>query len=381
MHLNNLRLGQRLGLGFGVVLALLAAIVALSVFQLQRSGASVGLMRDYQERAEAASAWSAKTYLNISRAVAIAKAAGQPEMEAYFAPLVKQTSAEISELQKLLQERVTSEQGKAMLATIAERRDAYLAERKQVFELLKKADAVAADSALKERMLPTSQRYVEAMAALQAFQARMADEHVAEAAREIERARLALLGLLAAALAAGGLIAWAITRSVTRPLQEAVGVAQVIAGSDLSREIRSERRDELGDLLRALGHMQGALRSLVGQVRSATDSMGTASAEIATGNHDLSARTEQTAANLQEAASSMEQLTSTVQQSAESARQANQLASSAAAVATRGGEVVSQVVATMDEINASSKRIADIIGVIDGIAFQTNILALNAAVE
>ena len=133
--------------------------------------------------------------------------------------------------------------------------------------------------------------------------------------------------------------------------------------------------------MQALFDMQASLRNLVGQVRNSTNSISTASSEIATGNQDLSQRTEQTASNLQQAASSMDQLTGTVKQSAESARQANQLASSAAEVAARGGTVVSQVVSTMTEINTASKKISDIIGVIDGIAFQTNILALNAAVE
>ena len=169
--------------------------------------------------------------------------------------------------------------------------------------------------------------------------------------------------------------------SIVGPIRAAGRAAQVIADGDLTQPIDTEGRDELADMLRALAQMQDALRALVGQVRSTSDSIGTASAEIATGNQDLSSRTEQTASNLQQTASSMEQLTGTVRQSADSARQANQLASSAAEVAARGGVVVSQVVATMDEINASSKKIADIIGVIDGIAFQTNILALNAAVE
>jgi methyl-accepting chemotaxis protein len=176
-------------------------------------------------------------------------------------------------------------------------------------------------------------------------------------------------------------MAYFITRSILVPLRQGVDAATVIAGGDLSQSLDSTHRDELGDLLRAIGKMQTSLHGVVGQVRRSSDNIGTASAEIATGNQDLSARTEQTASNLQQAASSMEQLTGTVKQSADSARQANQLASSAAEVAARGGAVVSQVVATMDDINASSKKIADIIGVIDGIAFQTNILALNAAVE
>jgi methyl-accepting chemotaxis protein len=169
--------------------------------------------------------------------------------------------------------------------------------------------------------------------------------------------------------------------SIIGPIHAAKRAAHAIASGDLSQPIEHRGRDELADLLRSLAEMQGSLRSMVGQVRSSTDSISTASAEIATGNQDLSARTEQTASNLQQAASSMEQLTGTVKQSADSARHANQLAASAADVAARGGVVVAQVVATMDDINTSSKKIADIIGVIDGIAFQTNILALNAAVE
>ena len=169
--------------------------------------------------------------------------------------------------------------------------------------------------------------------------------------------------------------------SICTPIAQARTLAEQIAAGDLTQRVDINGRDEIAQLLRSLSAMQASLRSLVGQVRTSTDSITTASAEIASGNQDLSARTEQTASNLQQAASSMVQLTGTVKQSADSARQANQLAASAAEVAQRGGTVVSQVVSTMDEINTSSKRIADIIGTIDGIAFQTNILALNAAVE
>jgi methyl-accepting chemotaxis protein-2 (aspartate sensor receptor) len=188
-----------------------------------------------------------------------------------------------------------------------------------------------------------------------------------------------LLGI--AALLLGGGLFLMMRRWVGRPLQELSRAVTVLAAGDLTQPCHSAQRDEIGELIRNVEGMRQRFQQMIGSVRSSVDSITTASSEIATGNQDLSARTEQTASNLQRAASSMEQITGTVKQSADSARQANQLASSAAEVAARGGSVVSQVVTTMDEINASSKKIADIIGVIDGIAFQTNILALNAAVE
>jgi len=188
-----------------------------------------------------------------------------------------------------------------------------------------------------------------------------------------------LLGL--AALLLGGGLFIMMRRWVGQPLRELSSAVTVLADGDLSRSFHSDRKDEIGDLIRDVEGMRARFQQMMTAMRSSVDSITTASTEIASGNLDLSQRTEQTATNLQQAASSMTQLNSTVKQSADSARQANQLASSAAEVAARGGVVVSQVVTTMDEINASSKKISDIIGVIDGIAFQTNILALNAAVE
>ena len=192
--------------------------------------------------------------------------------------------------------------------------------------------------------------------------------------------RNSLLGALAAIVLVG-VFYRLVLNSVQRPVSGCIKFAEGIAAGNLSESFSAMREDDIGRLQRALGEMQKSLRSLVSNVRDSSDSIFTASAEIATGNQDLSVRTEQTASNLQQAASSMEQLTGTVKQSADSARQANQLASSAAEDAARGGVVVSQVVQTMNDITASSKKISDIIGVIDGIAFQTNILALNAAVE
>jgi methyl-accepting chemotaxis protein len=170
-------------------------------------------------------------------------------------------------------------------------------------------------------------------------------------------------------------------KQIRQPLRDAIGVAETIANGDLSGTIDVSRGDEFGEMMRAIAHMQERLVHLVADVRQGTDDMAHVSEEIESGNYDLSKRTEQSAASLEETASSMQELTANVKQSADSARQANQLAGSAAQVAQRGGQVVGQVVTTMDEINASSRKISDIISVIDGIAFQTNILALNAAVE
>lgn len=190
-----------------------------------------------------------------------------------------------------------------------------------------------------------------------------------------------IFGIALFCIGLGSLLAWAITRSVIKPIQDAIRITEVVASGDLTTNIESHSHDETGQLMTALKTMSDSLVNIVRQVRSSTDSIATGSSEIAAGNMDLSSRTEQQASSLEETASSMEELTSTVRQNADNARQANQLAVTASEVATRGGSIVTQVVDTMGSINTSSKKIVDIIGVIDGIAFQTNILALNAAVE
>ena len=204
-----------------------------------------------------------------------------------------------------------------------------------------------------------------------------------QSASQASTARSALLYALLALLAVGAAVAASavMLRRMVDDLSRAAALTREVAGGNLAAEAHTTRNDEIGDLLRDLGRMTAQLRQSLLTVQTASNSIGLASQEIAAGNSDLSQRTEQTASNLQQSASSIVQLAGAVKQSAESASQANQLATSAAAVAQRGGEVVSQVVQTMDEITASSRKIGDIIGTIDGIAFQTNILALNAAVE
>jgi methyl-accepting chemotaxis protein len=189
------------------------------------------------------------------------------------------------------------------------------------------------------------------------------------------------IAVLLGTIAIGFLLAVWVARLVSRPLAEAVKVAQSVAAGDLTSRIEANTHDETGMLLQALRGMNDSLVKIVGEVRTGTDTIATASGQIASGNQDLSSRTEEQASSLEQTAASMEELTSTVKQNADNARQANQLAVSASEVAVKGGSVVNQVVDTMASIHASSKKIVDIISVIDGIAFQTNILALNAAVE
>jgi methyl-accepting chemotaxis protein len=210
-------------------------------------------------------------------------------------------------------------------------------------------------------------------------------EGAAQASRDGEArfssSRLSIAGMLAGSLVLGLLLAFGISRAIARPLREAASVARRVADGDLSAQIETTSRDETGRMLGALREMNDSLVKLVSQVRTGTTTIAEGSRKIAGGNLDLSERTETQASTLEETATSMEELTSAVKNNADNARQANELAAAAASVANRGGEAVSRVVDTMDSIDESARRIIDIIGVIDGIAFQTNILALNAAVE
>ncbi len=379
--LNNLRIGARLGLGFAAVLLLMLAIVTVGYVQLERTSASLSLLGTQEQRARVAQEWLGKTQLNMARTIAIAKAAGQPDVERHFAPLMKATSEEITALQKQIAADAAGQSQQELWDELGKRRTVYIEHRKRMLALLKASDQPAADALLRDQLLPAAKAYEEGAVAVQQQQLLQSQQTEARLRTDIANSETALLALLVVGLALGAAMAWLITRSVARPLRAALETTRVIASSDLSQTIDSDRRDELGDLLRALGKMQGSLRDLVGQVRVSTDSIDTASREIASGNLDLSGRTEEASSNLQQTASSMSQLTDTVRQSADSARHASELAHSAAEVAERGGTVVAEVVETMQGINDSSRRIADIVGVIDGIAFQTNILALNAAVE
>jgi methyl-accepting chemotaxis protein len=280
-----------------------------------------------------------------------------------------------------LRKRLSTDREKALMAAVDQALEAGAAKNNHLIQLRKDGEVQdAAEYLMRETgpSLAAVQKALDALIALEAAEARKAGEE-ATAVYKSSQTTMIVLGLLAVAV--GVAVAYFVSRSITRPIEEAVGVAETVAAGDLSSQIEVNRQDETGRLLSALKSMNDSLLNVVSQVRMGTDTISTASAEIASGNMDLSSRTEEQASSLEETASSMEELTATVKQNADNARQANQLARSASEVAVRGGSIVSQVVDTMGTINESSRRIVDIISVIDGIAFQTNILALNAAVE
>jgi methyl-accepting chemotaxis protein len=382
MKLDDLRIGVRLGGGFAVILALLALMMAIGVWRLSSvAGATRQMMEVPLAKERLAEEWFRNIAVGVRRTTAIAKSA-DPSLETLFAPDAKSSTERGTQIMKELEALPGSPEETALMAAVADARKAYLGARDGVMKAKRDGKPEEANKIFDAEFVGVSATYVQRMQAYLDFQRKRIDDAAQAIDAQADRARwsMAALGLVALLVGAG--FAWALTRSITRPLARATALADEVAQGNLSQQLDDHGgRDEVAGLLRSLGAMNASLRKLVTSVRHSTDSIGTASAEIATGNQDLSSRTEQTASNLQQTASSMEQLTGTVKQSADSARQANQLASSAAEVAARGGVVVSQVVATMEDINASSKKIADIIGVIDGIAFQTNILALNAAVE
>ncbi|MCI1016131.1 MCP four helix bundle domain-containing protein [Herbaspirillum sp. C7C2] len=276
---------------------------------------------------------------------------------------------------------VNTARGKELMKSINDARAAYNTPRDKLRELIRQQKKEEATEVLFTEVIPAQDHYFEVLNEFAVFQKSLMDESVIEGQNTTNSAIALMLELSGVAIILCVIAAWLVTRSITRPLNEAVNVASAVAQGDLTVQIADTSKDETGMLLASLKTMNQNLHRIVSEVRTGTDTINTASSEIATGNLDLSSRTEEQAGALEETASAMEELTSTVKQNADNARQANQLAATASEVAVQGGSVVGQVVQTMGEINDASRKIVDIISVIDGIAFQTNILALNAAVE
>jgi len=322
--------------------------------------------------------WAGLTEANAARALA-ALGSSDAGLGARLKPEIEATSARISTLQQTVEAQSTRPEEVAALEKVSKARKIYVDLRKQLGTA--RSAGTEVPEAEMSRLRDTLAAYIGAQREVVALQFRQAGD-ISDRSAAQQRETVAVVGVVMLGLATLLMVTALLTaRAILRPVRQVLDVTGRIAGGDLGYRSDMTRQDEMGDLMRGLAHMAQALRALVRDVRSGATSMQTASAEIAVGNADLSRRTELTASSLQETAASMSQLTSAVQNNADAARQAHQLVSTAAETATRGGAVVARVVKNMDEITASSRRIGDITGVIDGIAFQTNILALNAAVE
>ncbi|OYO30420.1 methyl-accepting chemotaxis protein [Janthinobacterium sp. PC23-8] len=379
--LTNIRIGARLAIGFAVVLLLAIICTSFSVISAWGNAqATRAMMEKPLAKERLASDLYLLIYAAIERTTLIAKSSDE-SLSVTFADAIAAGTKKGGGLLKQMEGMLSSEQEKATFASVMQVRGVYQEAKQAVMAARKTGQAETAERVYTQQYMPAAQAY---QAKVQGFLAEQR-QAIDDTAHAIERANTrsqTLTALLAGLMIVfGSLCAWLITRSITQPLQAAIAVAATVAAGDLRTQFGQATRDEVGDLMRALKGMNDALINVVSQVQTGTHAIATASSEIAAGNQDLSSRTEQQASSLEETASSMEELTSTVRQNADNARQANQLALSASEVAERGGGIVGQVVATMGAIDASSKKIVDIIGVIDGIAFQTNILALNAAVE
>ncbi|MDN3922586.1 methyl-accepting chemotaxis protein [Roseateles violae] len=379
--LNEMKISTRLGLGFGVMALLILLLGALAWSRLSAMDEQFKLaMGDRYPKVKAFQSIK-DTNNQVARSLRnLVIMTDKAEIEAEFATIdaaSKSTAATLDELTKIM----STPGGKAGMAKLNEARAAYRVERDKVTKAIRAGDLETARTVLLNDMRPKQLAYMAAVDELITLGGKLMDQAAEQAAQEARSAKLQMSVLVLAALALSALLAWWLIRSIIGPLNAAVQVASGVAAGDLSTRIATGAANETGRLLNALREMQARLSAIVREVREGAESVATASAQISSGNNDLSGRTEQQASALEETAASMEELGSTVRGNADNAQRANQLALAASSVAGRGGEAVGQVVETMREISASSQKIADIIGTIDGIAFQTNILALNAAVE
>jgi len=382
LKFSNLKVAARLGLAFSVVIALLIVIALTAITKITHINDNVDrILNDRFVKVQLATGMQREIDLQARLLRNVLIGIDDREEVASLLKRIDTSAASRAQLFSRLKAESKSKEALALIDDMVDKERGYVAARMSFMKMVQGGQTEqAASFLLKDFRVPQS-AFFSAVAAMVDFQSASmkADGKDAEEAGQIAIRVTWVLALLASAIAVG--LGWAISRSIVRPLQRAVGVAQAIAAGDLRSTIDVHSRDETGQLMLALQGMQDSLVDVVGKVRTGTDTIASASTQIATGNQDLSSRTEEQASSLEQTAASMEELTSTVKQNAENARQANQLAASASDVAVKGGAVVGQVVTTMASIDSSSRKIVDIIGVIDGIAFQTNILALNAAVE
>ena len=381
MKFTDFKIGTRLALAFGLVVVLSVASAALALKELASVEHNLeDIVTDNNVRIKLTHQMAESVHV-VSRVLRTMVLLHDKDAVATQEAKLVKARALYDHGWDALQKFPPSEAGKVLRAKIVAAAQTAQVLNNKVIDLAQAGNDAEAIVVLLKEAGPATLKWQDALDDNIASQEAATKEQHEAAVADYNQARSVLIGANALSVLLAALFCWLITRSITRPMMRAIHATRGLAEGDLTVEVVAEGKDEIGQLMTALAGMQNNLTRIVGGVRHNADSVATASAEIAQGNLDLSQRTEEQAGALEKTASSMEQLNATVKQNADNAKQANQLAQGAGVVATKGGDVVGQVVHTMKGINDSSKKIADIISVIDGIAFQTNILALNAAVE
>jgi methyl-accepting chemotaxis protein len=379
----NLKIGARMGSGIAVILMLMAAMAGVGIWSLGASNDAANELQNRLNRASLIQDWASSIEDNTEITSAYMLTSDQEEQKR-----IQSKSDEQRKLHKEISDKLTataSGEGKRMLAEIDSAATPYREARAEAMQIKSRNspdDGARLHEIVSSKLIPGGRDYAAAVQQYRKMIEGQAQDAKDQAYDTYVLGRRILIAGAIVALILGVLIGGAITRSIVVPVKDMVSVAKKLAAGDLTAKAASRiGRDELGELVRELQAMKESWARIVSSIRSGADTISTASGQIAAGNTDLSSRTEEQAASLEETAASTEELASTVRQNADNARQASQLASGASAVAVQGGQAVADVVDTMNEISASSSKISEIVSVIDGIAFQTNILALNAAVE
>ncbi|MBC3933843.1 methyl-accepting chemotaxis protein [Undibacterium rugosum] len=378
----DLRIASKLYAGFFSLLLLTGILGVFSIFQLSAvNQTTVDLGGNWMPSVNAAMGVKERMSRLRTQEMQIVLSAGDNKNVEKYKKRFDEYSAELHNYENAYEKLITVEAERKLFAEYKQKWSQYLLENAKLVDLSIQNDRDAALAVLRGSSSTLNADILALADKMVKLNVEGGQASYDDSARIYQSSRNWILAAMAVSAAIGISLAYWIAKIVSTPLQHAVKLAKTVAAGDLTSRIESHSKDETGQLLDALKEMNASLCTVVSQVRAGTDTIAIASSEIATGNMDLSSRTESQAGSLEETASSMEELTSTVKHNHDNARQASQLAHSASEVAQRGGKVVSDVVSTMDSINTSSKQIVDIISVIDGIAFQTNILALNAAVE
>lgn len=380
--MNNLKIGVRLGIGFAIILALLIAVGTFSLNELRSVNQDLETIVDQENRAMALVNELALAVSEKERLVRSLIIYDNPQRQQRVISDWEARASEVASTIESLGQLLDTMGRASVLEGVRSSRNAV---HDSMEELIRRFERGEPDSLLvdylEDTVRPRGQAARDALDGAKSDIERAVRVAADRASAAYESSRNLVVGLTVAAVVVGVLLAFFISGSIVAPIREAVAAARAVADGDLKGDQRTSRKDEAGQLLNALADMRENLRQIVNNIRDGVDTINTAASEIAVGNTDLSQRTEEQASSLEETAASMEELTSTVKQNADNARQANSLAKAASDNADKGGDVVDDVVKRMADIREGSRKMSEIISVIDGIAFQTNILALNAAVE